>query len=214
MKIDKYYICHYSKLEERRKYIEKHLESCNFKVEWVLEYDKEMIDMNELKKKFPLITENTKFNRKLSMSEISLILKHFHIINEVVINEYSNVVVFEDDIVLVEGFDEKLQVYANQLPTNYEILWLGTCCNLHINEVKEGVNVYSCNRGSRCTHCYLISYQACKKIVNYFNTVNEPIDWFFNKVIIDLKLENYWAEPELSVQNPLFDSSINCGLVN
>ena len=41
MNIDKYYICHYSKLSERKQYVENHIKKFNIELEWILSYDKE-----------------------------------------------------------------------------------------------------------------------------------------------------------------------------
>ena len=213
MKIDKYYICHYSKLSERRVYVENHIKQYKLDTKWVLEYDKEEIT-SEVLDKFPKILDyNTNIGRKLSMSEISLVLKHFHIFNDMIKNNYNNIVVFEDDIILVEDFNKKIESYTNQLDNDYDILWIGTCCNLHTLKTSNDINVYRCERGSRCTHAYVISRKACEKIIQVLDSINEPIDWFFNKIIKQLNLNNYWAEPELSIQDLSFNSAINCGTV-
>jgi GR25 family glycosyltransferase involved in LPS biosynthesis len=212
MKIDKFYMCHYQKLTERREYVEKVLSTHNIEVNWVLDFDKEALDKESLSKTYPFLFSN-KNGRYLSLAEISLVLKHKYVFDDVVKNNYQNVVVFEDDIILVDDFNNKLNNYMEQLPSDYDILWIGTCCNLHANNISVDKNVYEVSHGSRCTHAYVISNSACRKINDIFDGVYQPIDWFFNSSIKTQNMRNFWAEPELSTQDLSFNSAINCGTV-
>jgi len=207
MKIDKYYMCHYSKLTERRSYIKDVVLKYNINLNWILEYDKEQINENILSKSFPDLFSD-KSGKKPSKAEISLAMKHYCVFNDVIKNNFQNVVVFEDDIILVDDFDKKLNKYINQLPNNYDILWIGTCCNLYTSQIIPELNVYRNSHGSRCTHAYVISNAACKKIVDFFPKIYQAIDWFFNTSIKTLNLNNYWAEPPLSTQNTMFETTI------
>jgi GR25 family glycosyltransferase involved in LPS biosynthesis len=212
MKIDKFYMCHYTKLNERKNYIQKHIHTYNLELEWIEKFDKEDIDFESLEQNYPKILHNMQmFNRKLTKPEISLCLKHLHVFSEVISKGYDNVVVFEDDIILCDDFLNKLDLYTQQLPVDYDILWIGTCCNLHAQFV-EGNNIYPAN-SSRCTHAYLISNSGCKKMSSLIHHLNHPIDWYFNFVISNLNLKNFWAEPDLVKQNLSFDSAINAGNV-
>jgi GR25 family glycosyltransferase involved in LPS biosynthesis len=210
--IDKYYMCHYQKLSERRVYVESVVKKHNIDLDWVLDYDKEVIDKDQLVKEMPMIFSDW-FGRSLSMAEISLVLKHRFIYEDVIKNGYQNVVVFEDDIILVDDFIEKMDSYMQQLPKDYDFLWIGTCCGLKHQPQINGLNVYRNQHGSRCTHAYVISNKACETILGRFADAYQPIDWILNSAIRDLNMNNFWAEPALSTQDLSFDSSINCGMV-
>lgn len=205
-------MCHYQKLTERREYVNKVVSKHNISLHWVLDFDKESLNKEELSKIYPYLFSN-KNGRNLSLAEISLVLKHKYVFDDVVKNDYKNVVVFEDDIILVDDFSTKLNEYMNQLPEDYDILWIGTCCDLHVPQTNPNINVYPCQHGSRCTHAYVISNSACKKLNDIFHGIYQPIDWFFNSSIRNLNMNNFWAEPELSTQDLSFDSAINCGTV-
>ena len=154
--VDKFYMCHYQKLTERRAYVEAVAEIHGIELEWVLVHDKETIDYDALSVDMPGILSEG-FGRRLSAAEISLVLKHRWIYEDVVSKGYSSVVVFEDDIILVDGFREKLDAYLSQLPSDFDFLWIGTCCDLVHPGSHPGVNVYRILHGSRCTHAYVIS---------------------------------------------------------
>jgi GR25 family glycosyltransferase involved in LPS biosynthesis len=179
-------------------------------MEWVIEFDKEVLKKEELEKNYPKIFTPMSFsgNRILKMTEISLALKHKYVLEEVVKNNYQNVMVFEDDVLFGDNFSKVLDLYLKQLPFDYDFFWIGSCCNLHVENTRPDIFVYE-NNGSRCTHAYIISNQACKKILDYFNQICEPIDYFFNKAINNLRLKNYWAEPDIVSQNKNFETSLN-----
>lgn len=210
--IEKFYMCHYTKLVERKTYALEQLKKHNISAEWIEKFDKEDIDFDNLSNYYPRIFDNMpQFNRKMSKPEISLCLKHIEVFKDVLSKGYSNVVVFEDDIILVDDFNQKLNTYFTQLPEDYDIFWIGSCCNLHANYI-NGINIYPA-LSSRCTHAYLISYSGCKKMISLLEYLNSPIDWYFNFVIQNLKLKNYWAEPDLVTQELKFESAINAGNV-
>ena len=50
-------------------------------------------------------------------------------------------------------------------------------------------------------------------MISALKYLNSPIDWYFNFVIKNLNLKNYWAEPDLSRQELKFESAINAGNV-
>lgn len=206
-------MCHYQKLVDRKKYVEEVVAKFNINLNWILQYDKEELDETELTKIFPFLFSD-KNGRKLSLAEISLVMKHYSAFKDTVEKGYNNVVVFEDDIILVEDFDKKLDKYLNQLPDDYDILWIGTCCNLHVPQYNPHIHVYSTQHGSRCTHAYLISQGGCKKLIDHFHTIYQPIDWYFNSSVKELNMKNFWAEPALSTQELSFESAINCGTVD
>lgn len=207
MKIDKYYMCHYTKLSDRKDYAKDQIDRHNIDAKWITEFDKEDIDYDSLKNEYPTLLEYSNiFNRKIRKSEISLCLKHISIFKDVILNNYQNVVVFEDDIILVDDFTNKLSEYMTQLPDDYDVLWIGSCCNLHA-KYENDKNIYKSN-SSRCTHAYLISNSGCRKMISQLKYLNHPIDWYFNFVISKLQMNNFWAEPDLASQNVKFDTSI------
>jgi GR25 family glycosyltransferase involved in LPS biosynthesis len=205
--IDKYYMCHYTKLSERKVYAKSQLDRFNIEAKWINSFDKEDIGYSSLFTEYPKILNHSPlFNRKLSKSEISLCLKHIEVFKDVISNSYQNVVVFEDDIILVDDFDIKLNEYMKQLPKDYDILWIGSCCNLHA-DYEANKNIYKAN-SSRCTHTYLISNSGCRKMISQLEHLNHPIDWYFNFVISQINVKNFWAEPDLSTQNTKFETTI------
>ena len=205
--IDKIFICHWSKLTDRKEELIKVLSEENiFDYEFVCDYDKDTWSEEEIKYDFPKIFEVVEgYGRKLKSSEISLSLKHVKIIREVA-EKYEYALVLEDDVILCDNFVEEFLESHNQLPDDWDIAWVGTCCGLHA-PTSEGKRVYRVN-GSRCTHAYAISNIGAKKVLSELKYCNTGSDFFFNLLIEKFNLNNYWFEPALAIQSPEFKTTI------
>ena len=205
--IDKIFICHWDKLTDRKEELIKVLSEENiFDYEFVCDYDKDTWSEEEIKHDFPKIFEVVEgYGRKLKSSEISLSLKHVKIIREVA-EKYEYALVLEDDVILCDNFVEEFLESHNQLPDDWDIAWVGTCCGLHA-PTSEGKRVYRVN-GSRCTHAYAISNIGAKKVLSELKYCNTGADFFFNLLIEKFNLNNYWFEPALAIQSPEFKTTI------
>lgn len=217
--VDKIYICHWDKLKDRKEYIINHLNKKGIHdFEFIETYNKENWDIEKIKKEYPVIFNSFANNAfgitdiLLKYSEISLVLKHCQIIKDVVDKKYKSVLIFEDDALLHNDFINQFNFYKLQLPNDWDLAWVGSCCNLHA-PYQDGKNVYEMD-GTRCTHAYAVSYEGACKIVSILESVNDAADWFLNRVIRQLKLKNYWFEPPLAYPNHRFITSISNGIFN
>ena len=205
----KIFVLHYSKLVDRKKHI---LEQFNkqgiIDYEFIEKYDKyEITDY-----------ESNLFDINYQKSTMSLHLKHNYVYN-IIAENYERALIFEDDVILCDNFIDNLNNYINQLPENFDMLYIGDGCNLHIEEDKliPNKNIYQkCVSGytSRCTDSYIISKKCAKTICEYINNlktkINLPIDWWLNVVSTDNNFKVYWAEPTIVTQgsqNGLFQQS-------
>ena len=228
------YILHYTPLVKRKKHIEKEIKIYNYKPIFIETFNRE-----------ELLLKDLKFfdTDKLKLSMISLINKHIEAWKQ--ISNYENNdkdcnnkfgLIFEDDVILLDNFDDKLQNYIKQLPQDFDMLFIGDGCNLHIPEsiIKHTINENNGNivnvfkkgnypskwggdGATRCSDSYLISKNCCNKILELMKgykdnkiIINLPIDWLMNKFCRDLDLNVYWAEQTLTTQgteNGLFKSS-------
>ena len=130
-------------------------------------------------------------------------------------NSSEDAIVFEDDVVLCDNFMEILNKYLTQLPTDYDMLFLGDGCNLHIQKedlLPEKYIYEKClyptewggNGAARCSDSYMISNGCAKKMFKYVkklkNRINLPIDWWINEAARHIQLKVYWAEPTIVTQ--------------
>lgn len=209
----KTYICHWSRLQERKNYLSGQLDAQGFTdVEWVEMYDKDNWNVEEIKNEYTKVFDLNVSGRHLKNSEISLVLKHCYIIKKIAdgVDKYG--LVLEDDVDLCDNFLEKLKEYISEMPSGWDIGWPGDCCNLSLfhfyrEQYIEGKKIYE-KSSSRCTHCYVLSKSGANKILKDLPNVCEGADFYYNYLIETYQLNNYWFEPPLATQSPSFYTTI------
>lgn len=216
------FVLHYSKLTDRKEHILEQFKKHGIRdFEFIEHFDKDEIADDECTE----FDQNYITDRR---SELSLHLKHFYIYNLMVTENIDEALIFEDDVVLSDDFIKKLTEYLTQLPTTYDMLFIGDGCQLHIPNTRLISNQYIYERcvdmnnerdgAARCTDSYIIHNRCAKKICDYVSNlnykINLPIDWWLNIAARDNKLNVYWCEPTIVTQgsqNGLFSRSIsNC----
>ena len=205
----KIFVIHYKKLINRKEHILN-----IFKQHNITDYEFIEIDRDEIFK------ENiTMFQAGYSKSQIAIALSHFYAYQQ--INEkYENGLIFEDDVVLADNFIEIFNKYVSHLPEDYDMLFIGNGCNLHIdsNEIVPNKFIYKKSLYSsgvtRCTDSYVVNKKCASKLCEYINTlqysINIPVDFWLNVAANDTGLNVYWAEPTIvtqGTQNGLFQTS-------
>tara|TARA_Y100000004_G_C8935600_1_gene421891 strand:+ start:62 stop:1444 length:1383 start_codon:yes stop_codon:yes gene_type:complete len=214
LNIDNVYVCHYSKLEERKKsLLEQFQEEKIYQYQFVETYDKNTWKKSEIEREYPNVFSKWKkglshYNEDSQNSERSLVLKHVSILKDIHKNDYKDALILEDDVTLCDGFVEYFNMFVNQLPDDWDIAWVGSCLNLHEPSV-DGKYVYRTDRGSRCTHAFMVSSRMVEKVINEISNVYLPADHFYNYLIKEYNLNNYWFEPSLAIQSLEFSSAIS-----
>jgi GR25 family glycosyltransferase involved in LPS biosynthesis len=215
----KIFVLHYSKLVERKQNILQQFSTQNItNYEFIELFDKDVLT-NEDKKLF--IPD-------FKPSLMSLVLKHFYVYKEIA-EKYHQALILEDDVILSNNFTTILNHYLCQLPNDYDMLFIGNGCNLHIDSklIKPNQNIYlkdkqqvfgfghQVNATTRCTDSYIVSNKCAKQLCNYIANlqykINLPSDWWINLADTHNNFNIYWAEPTIVVQGSeigLYKSSL------
>lgn len=214
LNVDNVYVCHYSKLNERKEsLLEQFQEEKIYQYQFVENYDKNTWKKSEIEREYPNVFIKWKkglshYNEDSQNSERSLVLKHVSILKDIHKNNYKDALILEDDVTLCDDFVEYYNMFIDQLPNDWDIAWVGSCLNLHENSI-DGKYVYKTNRGSRCTHAFLVSGRMVEKVIDDISNVCLPADHFYNHLIKEYDLNNYWFEPSLAIQSLEFSSAIS-----
>ena len=210
----KIFVLHYSKLVDRKKYmIEQFTRQGIIDYEFIEKYDKDEITESE----------SNLFDTNYKKSTMSLHLKHNYVYN-LVAEKYEGALILEDDAILCNHFASILNLYMTQLPEDFDMLFIGNGCNLHIEKNKLVPNKYIYEKclhptswggdgASRCSDSYILSKKCANTLCEYIkhsNKINLPIDWWINVAARDNALKVYWAEPTLvtqGTQNGLYQTS-------
>ena len=151
-------------------------------------------------------------------------MSHFYAFEKIA-EKYDNALILEDDVILSENFVNILQKYILETPKDYDMLFIGDGCNLHIEPHRLVTNKYVYEKclyptrwggdgASRCTDSYLVSKKCAIKLCDYIIKLtsknNKAVDWWLNEAAQNNNLKVYWAEPTIvtqGTQNGLFQSS-------
>ena len=118
------FVIHYTPLKERKNFQLEQLDKLSLKYNFFIEkYDKENLEIKDL----------IKFNKKvLGLGTISLLRKFIYAMELIQISNFEYNLVLEDDAILDKDFLSKLTRGLEQLPDDYDMLFLGDGCNYHI----------------------------------------------------------------------------------
>jgi GR25 family glycosyltransferase involved in LPS biosynthesis len=213
----KVFVIHYKKLIERKVNIIN-----QFKKHNITNYEFIDIDRDDLEK------YNTNiFETNYTKSQMAISLSHFYAYKQIS-EKYDNGLIFEDDAILCNNFTNFFNKYINDLPSYYDMLFIGDGSKLHIkrNKLIPNKNIYQkClyptswggDGASRCTDSYLVSKKCANKLCEYIqhienvgHKIKKPIDWWLNVAARDNKFIVYWAEPTIvtqGTQNKIYETS-------
>jgi glycosyl transferase family 25 len=210
----KIFVIHYKKLIDRKAHILKQFEQFN-----ITDYEFIEIDRDDL------CGQNIDtFEPYYCKSQMAITLSHFYAYNEIRL-KYDCGLIFEDDVILSDNFVDTFAKYVEDLPEDYDMLFIGNGCSLHIPDHKLIPNkniykkcVYECSdepvTAGRCADSYLVSKKCAINICNYIDNlkykINIPVDWWLNTAARDNDLQIYWSEPTIvtqGTQNGTFTSS-------
>lgn len=208
---DKIFIIHYTKLAERRKYMEHQLinQFPTQDVEWITNFDREDIKLELLKSS---IRYNPKImSRHITIGEIANGLAHNHVIKTIA--ELHDVcLVLEDDIVLKPNFLQNLEHCLTLVPSDWEILTLGGHFQgslaepVIINDTND-INISELRvirYPKICTTvcCYLVKKSVASRIIKHclFYPFSAPIDETLCHILPDIDAKIYWVQPWLAYE--------------
>jgi len=203
----KVFVIHYKKLTERKAAILQ-----QFQKHKITDFEFVEIDRNELH------TQPSQdlrlFESGYSKQQIAITLSHMYAYKQIAA-KYDRALILEDDAILSDGFTDSLNLYCSQLPTSYDMLFIGDGCGFHIPKTDQvpAKHVYEKslfptswggNGATRCTDSYVISKKCAVKLCIYLQMlpykIQLPIDWWLNTAARDTRLNVYWAEPTIVTQ--------------
>jgi GR25 family glycosyltransferase involved in LPS biosynthesis len=133
---------------------------------------------------------------------------HLFVWQDAIKKNYKNILVLEDDVYFTNDFNEYLKNVIEEVPDDYDILYLGYCELLCRKSKDCGFNyiykpIYPLNQ-----HAYIVSNKGLKKLVNLITKLEEQIDVLVGKNID--KLNAYVSQKK--IVNQLYLDSNNSNL--
>jgi glycosyl transferase family 25 len=208
-RIDKVLVLHVKNgYEERKVHMNKELAKFNIDFEYLLDYDIEDLNEDELKRFY---SENV----DLDGPNLSVGMKHIEVLNKIVSKNYKLTLVFEDDVFLSDDFVEVLDKVLDEVEQKEGfVISLGNAGNFYVNhrEIKNGKYLYE-NTRHRAADSYIIDNLAAKRRLEWFkdNKTVETAGHMYNTIDKAVGNTIYWSHPtvvEQGSQNGFLDSSI------
>lgn len=209
---------HYTPLYERRKRLQNDLDAMGLNAEWVTDWDAEELTQDDIKTfydgnedawKRKVNWQGNYSFRTLKKSEISLSIKHLKTMQKFLNTNREYALFLEDDAIFDEDFCQKFNLYFSEKPGYFDFIFIGNGCNLHFPHIYEKFHFYLKDYpSSRCTDSFIISRNACSKMIQHAIPFTLPIDFEINDVSKNNNLITYWLEPTLIKQGS------QCGIYN
>jgi GR25 family glycosyltransferase involved in LPS biosynthesis len=147
------------------------------------------------------INSDTVRNYGLSLTPggLGLLLTYIEIFSKS-INDNKIVITFEDDVKILDGFDNKIKIILSELPEDFDLCYLGYC-ETNFEKIKYSENTSTPDGQLCCTPSLIFSPKGCAKLIEILKNVDCQIDSFLYKNFKSLKV--YIANERLVSVNDL-----------
>jgi len=187
--IDHIYIVHYSPLIERKNYLLNKFKESN-----ITNYTfYEKYNRNETSKE--VMSQYFKLDN-LTPAQICITIAHIEIYKEIMEKGYERCLILEDDARLCDNFFDKLRVYYNAIPADFDLALINDGCKLHASTIHPSTIWYLIPATRTCC-AYIITRKCCSILIPSIIPFNYAIDAELNQQIIKHNLKVYWAEPTI-----------------
>jgi len=159
-------------------------------VEWIEDFHPDKINKDKLN-----------LQHDLNINAISVYLKHQKCYELQKKNNYKNILILEDDVMIPEGFG--FISFLNQCMEDFEslegdLMFIGGAFDIKPPAIYPNQTVYTLpGFKSRCAHCYVVSHRCIDIILKNINIMDDALDWKLNKIIDDNNLKVCYTEPSI-----------------
>ena len=136
----------------------------------------------------------------INYAAIGCMLSHYFIISDAYQKEYRYILVTEDDVVFVKGFQEYFPEQYKYVPGDWDLIWVGGYERSAVSRTKNVKELVYKPTDLWGTHCYLLSKKGIGKLYHYLsnNPVKTHIDMTMSHLVPDLR--QYSFHPPLANQ--------------
>lgn len=204
--IDKVYVLSVKTFTDRISHIQKEMSKNNIHFEFIFSHDIPEIDDATI----------SMFDRKkLTMAQISLTLKHIEAWRDAVKNNYKQILVFEDDVLLSKKFNrefKKIIIHTQTLTSGYLIFLGGADTKIPASQLTSTDLLLKLPIAT--TEGYITDIEACKIRLEWLakNKIILPADHLIKIIDESMKIENFWSRLPIVEQgsvNGLFISHLD-----
>lgn len=154
-----------------------------------------------------------------STGVIGCALAHIRLWKEFLTTQEERLIVFEDDVILVKDFKDKLEVGMRHLPADYDICYLGyfgdspyydVVFSLFSNPKRNEATPIKIPSIALATHAYMVSRKGAEKLVSLLeNKVNDHLDIFIQTQVCKGLLDVYAFSERIAFQTSTYNTLSN-----
>lgn len=225
------YIIHYTKLVDRKKYLDISLTELGINGKYISEYDQEDLSDDLIKNYYEWNAEeyskklqNLWFGchpRPLVLPEISCTIKHLEALKQIANSSDSFGMILEDDVVFCDNFNYYFNKFMEDTPENWDAIFFGSGCGedfiiKHLDKSKQvSQHCFRPNHpATNCAEAYLIKKETANLIVNSAKPFHMISDWEIAYQLYKFNSVVYWWIPTLVEQgskNGMYNSTLDLG---
>jgi len=143
-----------------------------------------------------------RFGDTLKPGEIACTMSHINAIKIAQENNWSHLIVLEDDVILAEDFEKRINFLFRILPAFWEHVYLSgiphigfnTLPNLHLANIVPSIF-------TECTHSMLIKNSTYQKIIDKISKFETTTDDMYNSMISSKELQSFTYYPFVTYAN-------------
>jgi len=130
---------------------------------------------------------------------IGCFLSHLFILQEAMMNKYTSIAVFEDDVIIVNDFKIKYHQALGQIPDKWQMLYLGYYERTGSSKIRLSENI-TLPKDTWGTHAYIVRGDGIKIMYNNLQIIKTHIDIQISREIAP-KMYTYCIHPALCNQS-------------
>ena len=215
----KIYVVHYSKLVERKKYMDSLLKDIGIDHQYIDNFDKENLkeinlnkyykdNKNEFLKKVQLWGKRAINYTKLTPEEISCTIKHVQALHEIKNNDYEYGLILEDDVIpKIDNFLQELNKYISK-NNKWDVLLIGEGMGKSFRDSKIGLKRYNPFKNifkikhpaTNCLEAYIVKKSIVEDILEELLPFNLAADWELAYQFYKKDLNIYWTKKPIFSQ--------------
>ena len=142
-------------------------------------------------------------NSNLLSGEKGIIRSVIGVIEDAMLNDYSKILIVEDDCEFNENL-KNIETYYSNLPNNWDMLYFGGNHNIHVNSVEpEKINDYVAKLSNTyAAHCIAIKKDMFKVILESIKNYHHPLDVSYHHLQKYFNIYGFY--PGIAYQKPNF----------
>ena len=202
--VDNVYLINMDNDDDRLKKVTKECDKVNIKFERFPGLKVSDLSQNILDKYIPEEIQKYGTNGMIGCG-----LSHLFIWQDAIQKNYKNILVLEDDVHFTDDFNEYLEHVMEELPKDYDILYLGYKDLFRCEPPKnEKFNYIYKPYYPLLTHAMIISNKGLKKLIKIIKKIDKHIDW---KIASNAGKLNIYASKK-KIVNQIWINSNNSNL--